>query len=732
MKKRLVMISNRLPVSVQKKKNKIMYKPSVGGLATGVGSLIGEKFEGMWIGWPGILNEKINQTEKSDIKNYLDEKQYCPVYFNKTEMDNFYSGFCNRTLWPLFHYFTQHAIYQDKMWNAYVKANNKYFEAALELIKPGDIVWIHDYHLLLLPKLLREKKPDITIGFFLHIPFPSFEVFRLLPWRKEILEGILGADLIGFHTYDYVRHFRNSVRNSLGYEDVLGLFDVENRKVKVETFPMGIDYKPYAQAENMDEVKKKLKKFRKKTGNHKVILSVDRLDYTKGIIERLYAFDRFLEKYPQFTDHVTLILVAVPSRTKVDNYRNLKNELDQLVGNINGKYGSVGWVPIWYLYYSLPFHSLTALYILSDVALITPVRDGMNLIAKEYVAAQKNGRGVLILSEMAGAAKELSEALIVNPNNLSETADTIYKALTMPEDDQCERIRLMQKRIQTYDIHIWANDFITNLLWIKEQNIQLLSKKITPSISKKIISDYHNSQQRLILLDYDGTLVSFSDKPQQAKPDETVYKIIDGLIQDTHNDVIIISGRDKETLNSWFGDRTIGLIAEHGVWIKEKNANWHLIETLRNDWKQVIRPVLERYVNRTPGSLIEEKDFTLVWHFRKSDIKLASIRARELKETLLSLTDNLGLEIVEGHKIIEIRNMGVNKGAVASKWIEKNNYDFIIACGDDRTDEDTFKILPDHAYSVKVGMGSTSAKYYIESVEKTRSLLKNMVEGENV
>ncbi|MBT4484132.1 MAG: bifunctional alpha,alpha-trehalose-phosphate synthase (UDP-forming)/trehalose-phosphatase, partial [Candidatus Latescibacteria bacterium] len=577
-------------------------------------------------------------------------------------------------------------------------------------------------------QMLHERCKDLSIGFFLHIPFPSFEVFRLLPWRREILEGLLGADLIGFHTYDYARHFLSSVRNRLGYEHSFGQFTINNRMVKVDTFPMGIDYDRFARAEDMPSVKREITKYRKRIGEQKLILSIDRLDYTKGILQRIHSFDLFLEKYPNYREKVKLILVAVPSRAKVEQYIQLKRELDELVGRINGKYGTIGWSPVWYYYKSLSFHELTALYRISDVCLVTPVRDGMNLIAKEFIATKRDGKGVLILSEMAGAAKELSEAMIVNPNNFERIADSIHRALTMSGKEQIKKNRSMQKRLQRYTVQKWAEDFIKTLTSLKQFERETLYRKLTVPIRKKMIADYHKSHNRLILLDYDGTLRDFERNPQDAIPNREILRLLIKLSGDPHNEVLIISGRDRTTLEKWFKHFNIGLIAEHGVWIKEKDGDWELIEPMVNYWKDEIRPILERYMDRTPGSLIEEKEYSLVWHYRKSEPDLATIRARELKEEILHFTTNLGLAVLEGNKVIEIKNAGINKGLAALKWISQDTFDFILAAGDDRTDEDIFNVLPEEAYSVKVGMPPSKAKFNIDSVKNLRSLLKEMVE----
>ncbi len=728
---KLLIVSNRLPVSASKRGSNVSFKPSAGGLATGLGSLFQGSFEGKWIGWPGIAANKLTSEQKKNITEKLDRDNFIPVFLSQKDIDSYYSGFSNRTIWPLFHYFTQYTVFNEQLWDAYYKVNRIFCEAVIREANPGDIVWVHDYQLLLLPQMLREKMPDLTIGFFLHIPFPSFEVFRILPWRRELLEGLLGADLIGFHIYDYVRHFLSSMRNRFGIEHVFGHIQMGFRLLKVDSFPMGIDYNRFAEAGKSPVVQKKMGKYRKRLKNQKVILSVDRLDYTKGIAGRLTAFDRFLEKYPEYKGKVTLILVAVPSRTKVEHYRMLKKDVDEKVGHINGKHGDIDWTPVVYIYNSLDFNDLNALYNLADVCLVTPERDGMNLIAKEYIASKSDGKGVLVLSEMAGAAKELTEALIVNPNNTVRVVEAIYNALTMPEQEQVERNRIMQKLLKVYDVNMWADDFMKQLVKIKSQESQLLSRKLTAHLKKKIKTDYRKSEKRLILLDYDGTLKDFEQVPEKAIPDKDILRLLIKLSADEKNDIIIISGRDKDTLEVWFKHFNIYLIAEHGVWIKEPGEDWDLSEPQSDHWKEEIRPILERYRDRTPGSLIEEKGYSLAWHYRRVEPGLGIQRAMELKEDVIHFTSNLGIGVLEGNKVLEVKNVGVNKGNAALKWIGNEQYDFILAAGDDRTDEDLFQVLPERAYSIKVGIPPTMAKFSVNSVSEFRNLLSNIAEETN-
>jgi len=724
--KRLLIVSNRLPVTIDKKNGELIFKQSVGGLATGLSSFY-KAYNSTWVGWCGISSDKLHENEKDIIKSKLREEYQChPVFLSNKDLDGYYEGFCNSTIWPLFHGFTQYTGYNKKNWEKYITVNQKFCDSIKEIAEPKDVIWVHDYHLMLLPKLIREELPQSSIGFFLHIPFPSFEIYRLLPWRKEILEGLLKSDLVGFHISDYARHFLSSTLRILGFENVAGKVFSGNYNCEVDSFPMGIDYDKFSNMIKDENVQKKINEIREKIGEYKIIFSIDRLDYTKGILQRLEAYDHFLQNYPMYRGKVELILVTVPSRTKVEPYEKLKNKIDENVGKINGKYGKVDWTPIRYLYRYISYYTLLSLYNISDVGLLTPLRDGMNLIAKEFIATKNDGKGVLILSEMAGASVELGEVLIVNPNNTEEIADAIKRAIEMPINEQIERNRIMQKRLKKYNVTRWAEDFIEKLEEVKNQQRSLEVKLFTPDIKINFANDYKNSKNRLFLLDYDGTLVPFSNIPQKASPDSEIISILKNLSSDPKNEIVIISGRDKNTLDNWFKGINLNLIAEHGGQIKVNGGKWILTEIIEEGWKEKILPLLELYVDRTPGSLIEDKELSLVWHYRKVVPELASVRSIELKAALMHLTSNLNIGVSEGNKIIEIKNININKGKAASNWQSKKKWDFIVAMGDDFTDEDIFKVLPENAYSIKVGIEPSQAKYNIESYKEARKILREL------
>jgi trehalose 6-phosphate synthase/phosphatase len=722
---RILIIANRLPFNIIKRTGDFHFRPSPGGLATGLSSL-SESYEKLWIGWPGITTEKLTNKDRELIRERLSPEKCRPVFLSRKQIDHYYLGFCNKTIWPLFHYFPLRTIYEEQFWKTYKHVNQIFCDETTKIAQKGDTIWVHDYQLMLLPKLLREKLPELEIGFFMHIPWPSFELFRLIPWREEILNGLLGADLIGFHTYDYARHFLSSICRILGLEHTLGKVNVGNRLLKIDAFPMGIDYKKYSKAIDDTTVQSDVKKIQAKAKKRKIIISIDRLDYTKGIIQRLEAFDLFLCENPEYKEKVLLIMVAVPSRTGVQDYKNLRDRLERLVGRVNGEHGTFGNIPVWYYYRSLPFKNITALYNAADVALVTPLRDGMNLIAKEFVATKTHGRGVLILSEMTGAASELGEALIVNANNKRAIIQAIKDALEMPLPEQMERNKLMQKRLKRYNVSRWSNDFLNALSEIKKTQQLFSVRKLSENTRKKLIGDFSKSQKRLLLLDYDGTLVGFKSKPSMAAPDKEIMDILKKLSNNPKNNVVIVSGRDRETLEKWLDGSKIDLIAEHGAWIKPRGESWRSIQPFETEWKKAIKPIIKLFSDRTAGSFVEEKEYCIVWHYRRADPELAYIREHELRDALLNLTENLGVGVFEGHKILEIRNVGVNKGRAAEFWIAKQKWDFLLAAGDDYTDEEMFGALPERAYSIKVGLSISKARFNVNNTNEIRSLLKEL------
>ena len=731
-----IIVSNRLPIKISKLNNSFEFTTTSGGLATGMKSFHKQN-NSLWIGWPGIGIDEVDKNSWDTLSRSLKKGGFYSVNLNNSEIEDFYFGLPNKCLWPLFHYFIEYSIFSESHWESYQSINRKFAEAVLKNIAPGDTIWIHDYQLMLCPKMIRDLRPDVKIGFFLHIPFPSFEIFRTFPKREALLEGVLGADLIGFHTYDYERHFLSSIKRILRLDVNFNKITLGIREIEVNTFPMGIDYERYNLAAkkqvNQKEIeksqlKKQLQRHKKASRNGKIILSIDRLDYTKGVLSRIKAFEMFLTKHTEYLEKVRLIMLTVPSRSDVPEYKQLKRDTDEIVGRVNGKFATVNWTPIWYYYRSMSFEDLIDLYSSADIAMITPIRDGMNLVAKEYVATRIHGDGVLILSEMAGASKELFQGLIVNPFDINSMSDAIHQAINMPVEEQKQRNLSMQKRLSRYNVKRWADDFIKTLNSESQSNDNNSIIKIDSKISSKISKAYENAKNRLLLLDYDGTLVEFNEKPALAVPNTQLLNLLTKIINQPNTDLVIISGRDQVFLDKWFGEMKLTLVAEHGYYIK--NKIWTEKINNNKEWMDNFLPVFNSFTDRTPGTFVEEKQNSLVWHYRKTDPELANNRAVELKTVINSLAPE-GLSLMDMDKAIEITNSQINKGTAVSEIISNKNYDFILCIGDDITDENMFINLDDSAYTVKVGKKTTAAKYYIKNPLEVKKLLKCFVNHNN-
>ena len=722
---KLIILSNRLPVKIEKDESgEFIVTPSEGGLATGLGSLETEA-QKIWIGWPGIYTD--DEEERKEITERLNELDFYPVFLTNDHLEKYYEGYSNSTIWPLCHYFFSYIDYKTEYWDAYQEVNKLFRDVAIPLINDEDIIWVQDYQLMLLPALIREKKSEVSIGYFHHIPFPSYELFRVLPKREVVLNGLLGADLIGFHTHDYMRHFISAIYRVLQLESKLDEIQLSDRMVHVDTFPMGINYDHYHDAVLEPKVKEYVKEIRKNIGDESIILSVDRLDYSKGILHRLHGFSQFLENHPEYLGKVSLAMIVVPSRDQVDMYADLKIKIDETIGKLNGKYSELGWTPVHYFYRSFEFEELIAMYHTADIALVSPLRDGMNLVAKEYIATKHSNPGVLILSEMAGAAIELPDAIIINPNDAEEIEKSIFQALTMDKDEKMKRMEKMQKRISTQTVKKWASDFVGELQTIKTQNIDINKKVITQNKLNIIKKKYDKAKKRLLVLDYDGTLSTFVKNPEDATPTERTLQLLKNMVSDKRNKVVINSGRNHEVLDKWFEGINLDLAAEHGAFYKI-DGKWHQNMKEKPVWDEEILDIIQRTIDKTPRSELEIKNTALVWHYRNSDIWLAEMREKQLVNQLIGPVSRHNLQIMRGNKIVEIKSPDYNKGSELKRLLEKEDYDFVLAIGDDTTDDDMFLALPEGGISIKVGDFSEAAEFRLPWQSEVVPFLEGLIE----
>jgi trehalose 6-phosphate synthase/phosphatase len=724
---RLLIVANRLPITVRPTDSGVEVQRSTGGLATGL-MRPHEQSDGLWIGWSGAGD--LNAEQQAELDRELAAMRLVAVPLSADLVTRFYEGYSNGVLWPLFHYLLDQVPLQVSHWEGYVEANEAFADVVAAHYRPGDLIWVHDYQLFLLPGLLRERLPGARIGFFLHIPFPSEELFRTLPSRDRLLRGVLGADLIGFHTPAYLRHFATSLTDILGLVVEIDRVQLPGREVRLGVFPMGVDAAALAEMASDPAIDGEVHAIRG-DGSVRILLGVDRLDYTKGIPRRLLAYERMLETHPDLREKVRLVQVAVPSRTKVGAYQDFRALVDGLVGRINGAFGTPRWVPVHYIFRALPEPDLVALFRAADVMLVTPLRDGMNLVAKEFVASRTDGDGVLVLSEFAGAAWELPEALQVNPYDLDGSAEQFYRALTMPREERRARLAPLRTRVHTFDVHRWAASFVECLTEITPAEPRLSPTVGAASARRALSTRLAETESLLLLLDYDGTLVPFTPTPELARPDAALLGLLRALAARPDTEVHLVSGRPQDVLESWMGDLPVWLHAEHGFVSRDPaTRQWVAAGEFGGGWREPVLAMLREITQRTPGSLVEVKAAALAWHYRMADQETGARRANELRLHLNQLLSNQPVEILAGNRVIEIRPYGVHKGRIVPALSpERLASTAIVAIGDDRTDEDLFGALPPEAITIKVGPGETKAGFRVDGVTAVRQILQSLVDA---
>eukprot|EP00177_Eucheuma_denticulatum_P006764 GFKZ01012293.1.p1 GENE.GFKZ01012293.1~~GFKZ01012293.1.p1 ORF type:complete len:794 (+),score=88.68 GFKZ01012293.1:2420-4801(+) len=640
-------------------------------------------------------------------RRFQEEMNCYPVYLSDADANLYYNGFCNEVLWPLFHYVPLPIVSGDgerkfdfKYWDAYSKANHRFAEAVMQVYQPGDLVWVQDYHLMLLPSLLRKRLRDVTIGFFLHTPFPSSEVYRILPVRNKVLQGVLAADLIGFHTYDYARHFLSVCTRILGLDASPKGVTYKDHFANVGIFPIGIDPNAWISALQSASVKDRICELEDKFRGKKVLLGVDRLDYIKGVPHKLMAFEILLARQPEWKDKVVLVQIGVPSRTEVDEYKKLISQTNELVGRINAQYGSVEYAPIVFINQSVTFDDLCALYTVADVAVVTSIRDGMNLVSYEYVVCQQERHGVLVLSEFAGSAQSLSSAIRVNPWNIEELAQAMHEALTVSDRERALKHWKLYHYVTKHTAAFWARSFVSELQQIerliKAQDMHKPRQTLL-RISVDVLPEMRTRSRRLFFLEYEGTLCAPVALPDLATPSVSLRRFLQRLSADPSNYVYIISGRSMDTLDEWFGDIPVGLISEHGCDYRHPfTERWEsLVVNDDQSWRIGVTPLLQYFTERTPGAHLEVKDRIVTWHFLDADPLFGSWQAKELQLLLAESCMNLPVEVTSGHKYLELRPVSTSRLSAVQRIIAelRDRIDFVFAIGSDKADEDVFSFL---------------------------------------
>jgi trehalose 6-phosphate synthase/phosphatase len=729
----LVIASNRLPITLTLDGGEIGVEPSAGGL---VAALRGAKRPNVWVGWPGTPVPRGLQDEASR----LIAREACePVFLTETEEEEFYGEISNNAIWPLFHYFVDRLRFRTEAWSTYVQVNERFADTIARVSAPRARVWIHDFHLSLVPRALRARRPDLAIGFFLHVPFPSSEIYRLLPTRVELLRGMLGSDYIGFHTGDYARHFRSACLRVLGIETAQDAIEYDDRSIGIGVHPIGIDVESFRETLRDPETTAIETDLAHQYQGRKLVLGVERLDYTKGIPQKLDAFERILVEDPGRAEEIILLQVLVPSRLQNVEYQAKRDEIERQIAHINGRFGGLGRTPIEYIHRSISRPELAALYRRADVMMVTPLRDGMNLVAQEFVLCQTAGqddesswRGALLLSEFAGAAHVLPGAVLVNPWDADDLAGRLLEALALEPPERRRRLELMSDRVEALDSANWVEGFLARLeryALPARRSARILDEAARERIAGKLAA----ASSRTFLLDYDGTLRELVNHPSLAVPTAEIHDLLRDLSALLSTSVHIVSGRTADSLEAWFGDLPVHLCAEHGYLVRRPGEPWQVAIDVDLSWFPPVERLLEDVTADVPGTLIERKSASIAWHYREAEPEYGAWRARELLFALESTLGGMPAEVLTGHRVIEVRARGVNKGTYFDSISPELDpaTDLVLAAGDDLTDADLFRVLPPSSVAIYVGSGRPLAanpalrdRYIVESPAALRKALR--------
>ena len=724
---RCLLLSNRLPLAYDEDQKKFV--PSSGGLVSAIKGLDAKKI-GYDFEWMGLITDEVNSEKINELgKLSFGDLQCHPIVIPKETYNLYYNGFCNNVIWPLFHYERSMVQHTDSGWQSYEEVNQIVADAIIREAREDDTIWIHDFHFFLVPGMIKLKRPELKIGFFLHIPFPSSEIFRELPQRKELLISLIQCDLVGFHDLSYLTHFKSSLSRVLG--ENTSLFN--ERKWGV--YPISIDADHFVKLSSEVATKEFISRYAETKKDKKWILGVDRLDYIKGLILKLKSFEEFLRKFPEEREKVQLVQVVIPSRVDVPEYMQLKKTIEQLVSSINGEFGTPTHMPIHYLFHSVSSYELSALYQLAEVMHIGSRRDGMNLVSLEYVISQKEKHpGTLLLSEFTGAHSTLSYAISINPWNIEETAVKIKEALDQSLEQRQREMMAMQNFLKRYTSSEWARVFMRDL----HRGNKLITKG--PTFSKDGKFEWLKElkgKRVLFFCDLDGTLAPISSYPSQVKIQNETQEILKELAKNPNCQFVVVSGRDKEFLQHQFIENKFKfpLAACHGAYsYSPETLEWsNLIPHDSTRWKDNILEVLKLYTSRTPGSFIEDKGHAITWHYRNSPPEFADFLANKLFIELEESLTSLPAQVTRGKKVIEVKSLHASKGYFVQHWLEKQEYqpDVVVALGDDTTDEDMFEYLQHQSvvtpFCIKVGADKTYAKYFIKEQQSVNLFLKNFI-----
>ncbi|KAK1425471.1 hypothetical protein QVD17_20823 [Tagetes erecta] len=789
---RLIIVANQLPIKSHRKsdgskgytfdENSLLLQ-----LKHGLGNEDDNNGNNIDVVYVGCLKDDVHVNEQDEVSQTLWETFKCvPCFLPQDLFTRFYHGFCKQHLWPLFHYMLPLSPdlggrFNRSLWQAYVSVNKVFADRIMEVINPeDDYVWIHDYHLMVLPTFLRKRFNRVKLGFFLHSPFPSSEIYKTLPVRDELLRALLNSDLIGFHTFDYARHFLSCCSRLLGisYESKRGYISLEyyGRTVTIKILPVGIHMNQLQSVLNLVETEDKVSELVKQFQDQgkTMLLGVDDLDIFKGISLKLLAFEQLLMQHPEWQGKVVLVQIANPARGTGKDVKEVKTESYSTVKRINETFGRPGYDPVILIDEPLKFYERVAYYVAAECCLVTAVRDGMNLIPYEYVISRQGNerldkvlglessapkKSMLVVSEFIGCSPSLSGAIRVNPWNIDAVADAMDCALELSEPEKQMRHEKHYKYVSSHDVGYWAHSFFQDLERTCKDHVRRRCWGIGFGLSfrvvaldlnfrklsmEHIVSAYKRTTTRAILLDYDGTLMPQSSIDKS--PNSKTIEMLNTLCRDKNNMVFVVSAKSRDTLEEWFADcDKLGLAAEHGCFLRlKRDGEWETcVQIEESGWKQNARPVMTLYTETTDGSTIEDKETAMVWSYEDADPDFGTCQAKELLDHLESVLANEPVTVKRGQSCVEVKPQGVSKGLVVKRLLTTMQArgmvpDFVLCIGDDRSDEDMFEVITSsvasgelispkaEVFACTVGNKPSKAKYYLDDTVEIGRLMQGL------
>ena len=666
--RRLVIASNRLPFRVEYGRGRVTLRPTTGGLASAL-SAVHQQGQNLWIGWPGDCSglDAAGQVEMSDI---FTRQRVVGVPLSGRELIDYYDGVCNAALWPVLHYQLDRLPLSLPPFESYRAVNERFAETIVEQYQPGDLIWIHDYHLLLAPAMVRRRIPDARIGFFLHTPFPAADVFRVLPSRRELLEGVLGSTAIGFQTSADAANFAAAVSALTDYAIDGGTAVGDGRRIGFGAYPIGID------ARRLRSGERPTRRFAR--AGCRLFVGVDRLDYTKGIPLRLAAFERLLAANHALHGKVQLVQVAVPSREHVPSYANLKREVEALIARVNVRFGTPAWTPVRYVAESLPPADLAALYRAADVMLVTALRDGMNLVAKEFVSAREDEDGVLILSELTGAAGELPDAILVNPYSVDALVSAMLQALEMDREERRQRMSALRLHLSGRTVDAWMDRFTAAVTAAAGGGVNR-----SADAARIVRASIDRGVGLSLAVPFEGVLVADAQDAARSGPDPDLLSALRDLTSRSGITVHLMTGVDRDTVDGWFDSLPAVLWTEHGLWRREaEGRRWRRTQWTTAEWMDDVRELMQQFVARTPGAFVVERAHALAWRFDRADPTVGRSQAQMLAALLRDAAGPLGYEVTALPHVVEVRASGLSIARTVQKIIDMSQASQVVFVGD--------------------------------------------------